>query len=368
MLKTENKNSGVYQIRNLLDGKVYVGSAINFKRRCNRHYTFLLKGINSIHLQRAWNLHGEDNFVFEILEEVTRLENESIEDFKKRLVEDREQYYNDSLEAYDRNKGYCIERKCGSSLGIKRSLEFKDKIRQANLGKKESEETCLKKKISATGNPLYARFQLKGGESMLAVKILQYDLDGNFIKEWDSIVEAVQYLHLKSHTGIVQCCQQQESVNTVAGYMWRYHTLNYPKKIDAAVKQGSVFEERYGVGSDGHDELMEKRRGTSLDNYGVSHHMQLDEYKKFGDLNPMKNEEIKRKVGKSGSNTKALKLIGSLLPVGHKFKELIGDEYTIECPLCNRNFQIGRPLLHLRKKESKVICVKCNPLKKNQHK
>lgn len=62
--------SGIYQIRNIINNKIYVGSTVCFKNRWAVHL-FLLdrnKHGNS-HLQSAWNKYGKDNFIFEILEE-----------------------------------------------------------------------------------------------------------------------------------------------------------------------------------------------------------------------------------------------------------------------------------------------------------
>lgn len=60
--------SGIYQIRNLVNGKVYVGSAKKFKTRWGKHKSSLnLNKHHSKHLQSAWNKHGANNFVFEPL-------------------------------------------------------------------------------------------------------------------------------------------------------------------------------------------------------------------------------------------------------------------------------------------------------------
>ena len=90
---------GIYKIENLINGKIYIGSAsINFIIRWNSHKNELKNNKHpNIHLQNAWNLYGEENFVFEVIEEVPILENESKKDFKLRLVDDREQYYLDTL-------------------------------------------------------------------------------------------------------------------------------------------------------------------------------------------------------------------------------------------------------------------------------
>ena len=59
-------NSGVYIIKNITNGKVYVGSTRNFTRRFKSHKTGLSTGRHhSTKLQRAWDKHGESSFTFE---------------------------------------------------------------------------------------------------------------------------------------------------------------------------------------------------------------------------------------------------------------------------------------------------------------
>lgn len=52
-------------------------------------------------------------------------------------------------------------------------------------------------------------------------KVNQYDLDGNFIKQWESLMEAERYLKIKkSHVGISACCKGK--IKTSYGYRWKY--------------------------------------------------------------------------------------------------------------------------------------------------
>ena len=52
-------------------------------------------------------------------------------------------------------------------------------------------------------------------------EILQYDLDGNFIKEFISIAEAAR--SVKTSAGnIISCCKGNSKYNKVKGYIWRY--------------------------------------------------------------------------------------------------------------------------------------------------
>lgn len=75
-LKKEYQQShtpmGVFQIRNLVNEKVLVGSALNLPGIFNRH-KFALKMGNHQNkvLQADWTEFGEDKFAFEILDELT---------------------------------------------------------------------------------------------------------------------------------------------------------------------------------------------------------------------------------------------------------------------------------------------------------
>lgn len=61
---------GIYQIRNKVNGKVYVGSSVNVRRRWVEHRRDLRRGNHyNQHLQRAWNKYGESSFEFLLVEE-----------------------------------------------------------------------------------------------------------------------------------------------------------------------------------------------------------------------------------------------------------------------------------------------------------
>ena len=142
------KICGVYAIENIVNGKLYIGSAIDIKKRWSEH-KFLLR--NNRHpnkyLMSAWNKHGEDKFKFKIIEETTL--NELIK---------KEQYYITYYETSKRKYGYNLAPNAGNTLGIKCSEEKKEKIRKSLLGKKRgkinyvvSEETRKKMSESRMG-------------------------------------------------------------------------------------------------------------------------------------------------------------------------------------------------------------------------
>jgi group I intron endonuclease len=117
MLRTVGKESnldsfGVYQIRNLLDGKIYVGSTTrSFRTRWWQWHNDLRRNKANRHLQHAWNRDGEANFVFEVLEVVA----------DPSIVLEREQEWIDVAESYRREIGYNFDPQAKSRYG-KRDL------------------------------------------------------------------------------------------------------------------------------------------------------------------------------------------------------------------------------------------------------
>jgi len=119
------KISGVYQITNTINGKRYVGSAVDVKKRWREHINCFQRGVHhSNHLQSAWNKYGADCFRFSIIEQC-----------EKNLLIEREQYYIDTLHP-EYNKRLIAS----SSLGVRHSEETRRKLSQALIGKVVSDE------------------------------------------------------------------------------------------------------------------------------------------------------------------------------------------------------------------------------------
>lgn len=104
--------SGIYQISNITNNKSYIGSTKNLNSRKHSHFFHLKTNKHhNPHLQASYNKYGFSAFIFNILE---------ICDLNNLIL--REQYYVDKLKPE-----YNIRLKCKSSLGLKWKEDSKKK-------------------------------------------------------------------------------------------------------------------------------------------------------------------------------------------------------------------------------------------------
>ncbi|MDO8734059.1 MAG: NUMOD3 domain-containing DNA-binding protein, partial [Elusimicrobiota bacterium] len=94
----------------------YIGSSNNIPKRLAHHRRILSRNLHfNIHLQRAWNKYGSENFMFVIQETCSQ-----------NILIDREQHYIDYLNSC--GAGYNISPTSGSVFGIKCSESTKKKL------------------------------------------------------------------------------------------------------------------------------------------------------------------------------------------------------------------------------------------------
>ena len=67
--KERQKPTGVFQVKNTVNGKLLLGSSLNLEGSLNKHKFMLSIGMHQNKaIQEDWNEYGSDKFVFEILE------------------------------------------------------------------------------------------------------------------------------------------------------------------------------------------------------------------------------------------------------------------------------------------------------------
>lgn len=159
---------GIYKIFNMLDNKFYIGSSkICIYKRYKRHLWDLRNNNHhSKYLQNAFNKYGEENFKIELLEEYNETD-----------ILKKEQHYLDTLKPH-----YNICKVAGNCTGRFVSEETKKKISKSLKG--------------ISNKHLFTKENIEKRAETIRKYILQYDLEGNFIKEWKGINVAAKKLKI----------------------------------------------------------------------------------------------------------------------------------------------------------------------------
>ena len=150
---------GIYMIQNKINGKMYIGQAVDIEKRWKHHVWGLGGGYHdNTHLQRSWNKYEEENFEFTILLECEESD-----------LNMYEEYYIFELMTYDPRAGY--NKNYGGASG-RHTEETKGKISDANKGEKNywygkhhSEETKRKISEAEKGKQLSEETKRKMSES-----------------------------------------------------------------------------------------------------------------------------------------------------------------------------------------------------------
>lgn len=174
---------GIYSITNIKNNKRYIGQASSFYRRFGVHLSTLRNNKHdNIYLQNSWNKYGEESFKFEILEE--------LEIIDKNVLAEREQYWMDYYNCYDRDYGYNINPSSTENpmLGQTHTEEARKKISEAAKGRKLSEEAKQKLIESRKNKPSDSRekqakvdYSLRNIKKAKKIEFEYYikDLEGN---------------------------------------------------------------------------------------------------------------------------------------------------------------------------------------------
>jgi len=159
--------TGIYEIKNTVNGKRYIGSAVSTSHRFSQHLHRLRHNKHhSPHLQSAFNLYGEESFVFTVLYECPR---EELIRCEQKEIDALHPEYNATPMAGSRLGSKVSEetkKKLSEYRGVKSSSfgkhlsdETKEKLSIAHKGKKYSKEYCeeMSKRMMGDKNPNFGK-------------------------------------------------------------------------------------------------------------------------------------------------------------------------------------------------------------------
>lgn len=212
--------SFIYKITNLIDNKVYIGLTTRtvearWKEHC-RH--------GSQQIDDAIQMYGIENFQIETLEEC----DESI-------LDDREKYWIDYYDSFKngynntyggRGNNFIMTDKSDVVLQLwEDGLTINKIVEKTSLNVETirgylNKNGITKEQIKERANQVLRELK--------SIKIKQYDLNGNFIKEWDSSIEAGKKLDINP-SNIRSVCSGQR--NSAGDFIWKYSNDESPVKV-----------------------------------------------------------------------------------------------------------------------------------------
>ena len=195
--------SGIYKITNP-EGKVYIGRSKNIEIRFKRYSQYKTTNIQP-KLFNSFDKYGFENHIFEILDfrDNIELESKYIKEYNS---------YKDGLNSNSGGGGPLKHNEVTRNLISIAGKNNKGKrINSHWKGKSRGKEFADNMSLNRKGKP----------NPKNSKPILQYNLEGNFIKEWSSIKDANLSLGKgKDSSAIGECCKGKKQ--TAYKFKWKY--------------------------------------------------------------------------------------------------------------------------------------------------
>ena len=214
---------GIYKITSP-KGKIYIGQSIEIEKRINSYKKMYEKNKGQIKLYRSFLKYGVNNHIFEIVCECIESELNNYERYYQELFNCLNNGLNCRLTKTNDKSGKVSKKtllkmskaSIGNThwLGKKHTEETKNKISLANTGRKYSDEINIKKGRKGRVSNRKGFFSENHPRS---IKVLQYDLNNNFIKEWNSLMDIKRELGF--NVSGISCCINNKK-DFYKGFKW----------------------------------------------------------------------------------------------------------------------------------------------------
>lgn len=202
---------GIYKIESP-SGKVYIGQSWDVNRRLKQYKSLDCKTQTKIF--NSLNFYSPEKHLFEI-------ELELRDDISQASLDCWEEYY---MDLYKSKGVELLNLSKAGSFG-KLSEESRKKMSENHADFSGKNHPMYGKKMpkhvidaASKGRTL----KTSGKNNWCARAVLQYDLQGNFIREWDCIMDATRSLG-KIHSGPISYqCKNKKGYNHAYGFKWKY--------------------------------------------------------------------------------------------------------------------------------------------------
>jgi group I intron endonuclease len=231
----------IYKFTNKVNGKIYIGQTKSVTSRLRDH----LRNTEKCPFKSDLALYGWKAFKFEVLE--------FIEDPNSmdNLLSKKEQFYIDihikmgiNFDTMFYNDVVFVE-----SGSYKMSPEHKEKLSLARTNIKLStehiqsmSETSRKRNaVESLKKHKPTRENISKALRKRSIHILQYNLNGDFIKEYETQADAAKAVGKENCEYNINKALKK-IMNQAYGYQWRYYKENYEIKIPSVLRKVQVLD------------------------------------------------------------------------------------------------------------------------------
>lgn len=194
---------GIYKIISP-SKKIYIGQSKDIEKRHDQYKLLYCKG--QPRLYNSLKKYGFQNHIFEIIEECLFEQLNEKETFHKQQFINKFSW---------KRALFCGLYDTGNGPKTKETCK---KISEAKKGKPVSE--ARKEKMRKPFSEYHKKVLREGIIKSRGKKVLQYDKQGNFIKEWPSTSTAEKTFTQKQSSNISSCANKKQK--TSYGYIWKY--------------------------------------------------------------------------------------------------------------------------------------------------
>lgn len=216
---------GIYKITSP-SNRVYIGQSVNIKKRFVGYKNMNIKNNQQTKLYRSFLKYKAINHTYEVIKECNENELNYFERYYQELFNCLNQGLNCRLTKTNERSGKVSNetiakmRECQKGnknwLGKSHTDETKHKISLANKGRKHSDE--INKSKGRKGR-VSNRKGILSELNPLSIKVLQFDLNNNFIREWNCLNDIKRELNF--HIGNVSSCLKGR-LKTYKKFKWQY--------------------------------------------------------------------------------------------------------------------------------------------------
>jgi group I intron endonuclease len=215
---------GIYKITSP-SNRIYIGQSVNIQKRFTSYKRMYIKNEKQTKLHRSFLKYGVENHKIELVCECIESELNNYERYYQELFNCLNNGLNCRLTKTNDKSGKLSketlkkmsEISMGNQnwLGKTHTQETKDKISLANKGKKHSDEANKRKGRKGVKSEKKGIFS----KHPSCVKVIQLDLNNNFIKEWNCLMDIKRELNY--HIGNVSGCLKGR-LKTYKSFKWKY--------------------------------------------------------------------------------------------------------------------------------------------------